>query len=99
MRTLGRTPQSISVIAGIVLADGAARLHRINDNAVVHDVQGDTVTCSRHRPIDSGRIADRPIKSEIAGSLVPDDWLALIERMLGLDRGRQSLVIDFDQLG
>ena len=96
MRSLGGAPQSVGVIAGIVLSDRTARLHRINDDAVVNDFERKAVACRRHGAVDRCPVADRPVKGEIAGRVVPDDWLSLIERVLGVDRGGQGLVIDFD---
>ena len=99
MRPLGGAPQSIGVIAGVVLSDRTARLHRIDDDAVVNDLERNAVARRRHGAVDRCAVADRPVKGEIGGRVVPDDWLALIERVLGVDRGGQGLVIDFDQLG
>ena len=98
VRALGRAPQRVGVLAGIVFADGAARLHRIDDDAVVDKLDPDPVARLGHRPLDGGAVAQFPIEAEIAPHLVPHRRLARIERMGGVDGCGQRLVVDRDQL-
>ena len=44
MRTLGRAPQRVGILARVVFAERAARLHRVDDDAVVDQGQRHAVT-------------------------------------------------------
>ena len=99
MRALRRAPQRVGILARIVFADGAARLHRIDDDPVVDELEADAMARRRHCPLDRGAVADLPVEAEIARRLVPYLRLARIEGVRGVDDGGQRLVIDRDQLG
>ena len=49
---------------------GAARLHRIADDAVVHHIQRHTMSRSGHRRRDTGRLTHRPVIGAIVGCQV-----------------------------
>ena len=75
MRALGRAPQGVGILARIVFADGAARLHRIDDDAVVDELESDAMARPGHRPLDRRAVANLPVEREIARCGVPHQRL------------------------
>src|SRR5215468_3653436 len=66
VRALRRAPQSVGILAGIVFADRAARLHRIDDHTVVDDLEYNAMAGSGHGPCHRGAVTDLPVEAEIA---------------------------------
>src|SRR5215472_10545282 len=96
MGALRRTPQRVGIFSRVVIADRAARLHRVDDDAVVDELQADSVPGRGHRTLDRRAVADLPVKAQITRCLVPYPGSARIEGVSGLDDGRQRLVVDAD---
>src|SRR5262249_4304904 len=80
-------------------ADRAARLHRIDDDPVVDEIEGNPMLRRGHRPLDRDTVAHLPIEAEVARRFFPYAGLVWIERAGGLDDSRERLILDCDQLG
>src|SRR5208282_6319731 len=65
MRALGRAPQGIGFFARIVFANRTPRLHRIDDDAVVDELERDAMPRAGHRPLDRRAVADLPVEREV----------------------------------
>src|SRR5262249_56827249 len=98
MRALRRAPQCVGILARIVFADRAARLHRIDDDAVVDELKSYTVARAGRSSLHRGTIADLPVEAEIARGLVPHQGLDRFEGVRGINHGGEGVVIDRDEL-
>ena len=61
MGVLARGPDRIVVVAGVVMAERGARLHRIRHEPVVDEVDARDVGRALERGIDGGGVADLPV--------------------------------------
>lgn len=66
-----------AAVALLVVADGAARLHRVDDQPVVDQLDRDRLVGLGEGRVDALGIALRPIETDVARRLVPDQgWSA-----------------------
>ena len=101
MRTLRRGVKSRAAAGRIVIADGVARLHRVDDDAVVDEFERDDVRGLGEGGVGCLGVARVivPIEHDVAGNVVEKLRRAGRHRILRLgDRG-QRLVFDLDRLG
>lgn len=99
MRILRCRINSRVVAAGVVLADGAARLHRIGRQPVIHkvdlrDMRGLGKSC-----LGGGFVAEVPVVAEIAGCIGMHLRCTGLQRVDDIDHRGQHVVVDFDGLG
>ena len=64
-------PQRVAPGGGIVLAEAAARLHRVGDDAVVDEVDGGDVRGLGEQAVDRGPVAGLPVQRHVAGGFRP----------------------------
>ena len=88
--------QSVSSsVAGLYWASAAARLHRVGDQALVDDALLDDDVGRFERRVHVAA-ADRPLETDVVGHVGVELRLSLGGRLLGVDDGRQRLVVDLD---
>ena len=95
---LGGDPEGRAVVLGIVLADGAARLHRVYDQAIVHDLQLHHAIGLGESRFGPGAVAHLPVEDQVALDVIVDQRGAGLGRFVGADRVRPGFVVDLDQL-
>jgi len=99
MRPLHGRIDHVATISGIVVADGAARLHGsrgnpIDDKAMPHDMAR-----ARKSGIDRRLVvADQLDKADVVGAIVPHARCAWLRRLGRRGDRRQFLVVDLDEL-
>ena len=99
MRVLAGGPKREALLAGVVVADGGARLDGVGDQPVVDEVDPRDVLGGREGGIDLGLVAEVPLVDGVVGRLGVDLRLTGILRGRHVDGGRQHLVVDGDLLG
>ena len=65
--------QRVAAALGVEPADGAARLHRADDDAMIVELEGDDMRGLGEGGVGAGGIAGMPVDADIAGHLVGDD--------------------------
>ena len=93
--------EGVLVVGGVVLADGAARLHRVGDQAVVDELERRDVRRGRDRGVDGLAVVldEAPVEAEVARVVVVDGGGAGLEGGAHVDDGGQLLDVDDDGLG
>ena len=99
MRVLRRVPQREAVGAGIVFADGGARLDRIRNEAVVDDIELGDVLGRLERGVGRLGVAEMPLVDRVVGRDFVDLRRARALRLGRIGDRRQHLVFDLDLLG
>ena len=101
MRTLRRGVQRRAAAGRIVVADGVARFHRVDDNAIVDEFKRDLVCGLGEGGVGCLGVAGVivPIEHQVAGNMIEKLSRAGRHRILRLGDGRQSRVFDLDRLG
>ena len=80
-------------------ADGAARLHRIDDHAVVDEVEPRDVGSRREGRLGGGLVARAPVVDDVVRGVVPDQRHIGARGPRGVGYDRQRVVIDGDEFG
>ena len=83
----------------VPFADRRARLHRVDDNAVVDEVDCGDVRRLREGGIDRRRIAEQEVEGHVAGRLVVELRRAFGDGVLKLHHGRQRLDVEHNGFG
>ena len=99
VRRLDGAADGVAVVIRVVMADAAARLHRVGGDAVDHGAVAHDVVGLGEGGIDRRLVADLVEERLVAGIVVPHRGRAGRQRRLGGDDRRQRLVIDRDELG
>ena len=98
MRELAGGPHRVMVAAGIVLRHCRARLHRIADQAIVHQADlGDMSRVLERRCRRLG-VAALPVEADVVGDVVEHGGSAGSYRVEHADDGRQHLIVDLDRI-
>ena len=98
VRRLAGHPDRVLVGAGVVPADVAADLHRVRDQALVHDPLADDDFGAIDGGIGARLVADRPLEDDVVRRVLVELRGAGLDRLVGVDHGGQRLVIDDDRL-
>ncbi len=99
VRVLAGGVERVLVGAGVVLADGRARLHGVGDEALVDEVELRHVVSVPERRLGLLPVAPLPVEAGVVRRLVPDLRGAVLDRVRDGDHGGKLLVVDLDQLG
>ena len=97
--------ERIGLGRGIVARGGAARLHRGDHDALMHDADAGDVLRRRDQALDLGGVGFRirgragPVDRDIAGRVRPELRRARLCGLAQADRRRMLGVVDLDQLG
>ena len=91
--------QRVAAALGVEPSDGAARLHRADDDAMIVELEGDDMCGLGEGGVGAGGIAGMPVDADIAGHLVGDDRRPRRPGCRARRDGGQRLVVDRDQLG
>jgi hypothetical protein len=99
VRILGGCVEGVLVVRTVVVADGAARLHRVRDEAVVHQFERRDMRRITDRLVHRGLVLghELPIVAQIVRRFVVDRRSA-VERVTHVDDRRQFLDLDLDEL-
>ncbi len=104
-RALRAAAQEIAVVRAIVACGGAARLHRMDHDPLLHERNARDVRSARHDAlhlfcirIGIGR-QTRPVHRDVAGRLRPDLGRAVANGLADLDHRSALLIVDDNQLG
>ena len=87
------------VVAGIVIADRRARLHRVRHQPVVDDVELGDVVGGLERGFRRALLAEVPLVDRVVRRDVMDQRRASRLRLGGIGNSGQHLIIDLDVLG
>ena len=98
VRHLRRRPQRELARRGNRLDDHAARLDRVRDQPLLAVALADGHVGLGEQPVDVAR-GEVPRVAAVGAELLVHERRALLERGLGVDHGRQRLVVDLDELG
>ena len=97
MGCLARHPDRVLVGARVVPPDVAAGLHRIGNQALVDEALANDDLRVGESLVGSVAVADRPVEDDVVGSVLVELRRAGLRRLLGVDHGRQRVVIDLDR--
>ena len=101
VRRLGGAPQGQLAADRVQVGDYAAGLQRRGMRAGVEHVLGHHDVGGGERGVGGGLVARLPVEDVVvglAGQVVTDHRGAGVQRPLGVDHGRQRLVLDVDEL-
>jgi hypothetical protein len=99
VRALRGAAQGPALVAGVVVGDGAARLHRVGGEPVDHHAMLDDMEGGREGGIGRGLVAGLMHEGEIVRTLVVDRASAGLDRVRERRHGRQHIIVDRDRLG
>ncbi len=101
VRVLRRREERVLVVGVVELADRAARLDRVRDQAVVGQLQRRDVVRAADRLIDGLLVLldEAPVEAEVRRQLVMDLGRPVRERCAHVDDGGQVLDVEHDRLG
>ena len=91
---LARDMERVAAGRRIEGADTAARFHRIHDDAMVVELQGDDVRGPAERRVGAGGIAGAPVETDVSRHLLRQDGGAGCAGRLGRRHGGKRLVVD-----
>ena len=96
VRILAGGVERVVAVGGVVVANGAAGLHRVRRDAVVHEFQRRYVRGIGERRIDFRLVAQGPVVADIARRFLVHHRAAAGDGGLHVHRGRQFAVVDHD---
>jgi hypothetical protein len=101
VRVLRGGVERVLVVAGVVLADRGARLHRVRHQPVVDDVERRDVRGGPDRGVDGVAVVldEAPVEAAVAVELVVHLRRTGLERGAHVDDRRQRLDLELDRLG
>jgi hypothetical protein len=99
MRALKGRVDGIAVLAPIVVAETAARLHAGSGHAIDDEAMLDHMVGLGDCGLSRGLVAEQLNESDIVGAVIPDPRRAAPDRVCSRYAGGQRLIIDRDQLG
>ena len=99
VRALRRGVEDVAVFLDVEVAERAPRLHRIDDDAVVDEVELDHLVGLGEGGIGRLGIAQLPVEDLVALGLRPDLGRVEGARAQRVGGGRQRAPVDVDQLG
>ena len=86
-------------LLGVVLGDGAARLHRVHHQPLVDELQLDHAVGLGEGGVGGGGIAHLPVEDDVVLDVVVHQRRARLGCLVGADDVRPGRVVDLDQLG
>jgi hypothetical protein len=89
--------ERVTLVLFVVDAERTTRLHRVDHDPVVGEVDLGDVMRPGEGCVDRGPVAVLPIEHAIAGGLFPHLRSALLQRVCQFAHGRQDVIIDLDQ--
>ena len=100
MRVLARRQERV-LVAGIVLADRAARLHRVGHQPVVDELERRDVVRALEGGVDLRLVVleEAPVEAEVRGQALMHLRRIGLERRAHVDHRRQLVDVDLDRLG
>ncbi len=96
MRVLAGGVEGVVILAGVVRADGRARLDGIWHQAVVDQVQLRDVVCLGERSVRGSLVAEFPLERGVAAGHVMHLGCTLLLGVAGVNHGWQRLVGNVD---
>ena len=99
VRVLGRREEGVVSRARVVFPDRGARLDRIRDEAVVHDIERDDMLRAPERRLGRLGVAHLPVVADVSGGLLPDERRPVAGRARERRHGRELLILDIDERG
>ena len=101
MRALGRGVERRAAACRVVFGNGVARLHRIDHDAVVDEVERDDARGLGERGVRRLGVAGVvvPVEHDVVGNMLEQLRRAGADRVLGVGHRRQRVVFDLDRLG
>ena len=99
MRALGRGIERRAAAGRVVIADGVARLHRIDHDPVVEEIEADDARGLGERGVGRLGVAGVvvPVEHDVAGDMVEQLRRAGADRGFGVGHRRQRVVFDLDR--
>ena len=99
VRKLARRPQRVVTGFGMEFRDRRARLHRVADKAVVHEIDTGDMGGLVEGGLGGGLVAEVPVAAQIVGHIVVHERGVRLERIRQADDGRQHVVIHHQRVG
>ena len=98
VRRLARHPDRVLVGARVVPADVAAGLHRVGDQALVHQALADDHLRAGEGGVRAGPVAHGPLEDHVVGRVLVELRGARLGRLLGVHDRRQRLPVHADRV-